>query len=296
MELIASVPSRCTLGECVIYDDRSDSLMWVDIAEKRLFIYALPTSDLQKVELPFRLGSFGLTETHGVIVAAFEQGFAFYNWQSRELRWIRQLEQDMPHTRFNDGRVDRDGVFWAGTMVESDKAPEGRHAVGKLYCLGLEGKAVAKLEGLSIPNSLCWSPDGGVLYHADTPSRCINIYENSAGSLTLKGLFVRTDPGCYPDGSCVDSEGCLWNAQWGGSQVVRYSPRGEKNTVLALPVSQPSCVCFAGEDLNLLAVTSARESLSAERLAAEPEAGNLLIYRTRHKGLAENRCKMPSPF
>ena len=296
MELIASIPSQCTLGEGVIYDDRSDSLLWVDIVEKRLFIYELSTSALESVELPFRLGSFGLTETWGVIIAAFEQGFAFYNWQTADLYWIQQLEQDLAYTRFNDGRVDHDGVFWAGTMVEPDKAPEGQYTRGKLYRLGLEGEAVVKLEGLSITNSLCWSPDGEVLYHTDTPSQCIYAYENSAGLLKSKGLLVRTETSCYPDGSCVDSKGYLWNAQWGGSQVVQYSPQGKENTVLTLPVSQPSCVCFAGEQLDLLAVTSARESLTAEQLVAEPEAGNLLIYRTYYKGLAENRCKMPHPF
>lgn len=298
MELIDSVPCQCTLGEGVIYDRRSDSLLWVDIEEKHFFCYLLATKELHTFELPYRLGSFGLTETDGVIIAAFEQGFAFYQWQTGAIKWINQLEQDLIHTRFNDGRVDREGVFWAGTMVESAKVPEGNYMLGHLYRLGLDGVAKIKLEGLSITNSLCWSPDGTVLYHADTPTQSIIRYQHNNDSSLLRsiGRLVNTESGCYPDGSCVDAQGYLWNAQWGGSKVVRYSPDGEQDCVLSLPVSQPSCVCFAGEQLNLLVVTSAQESMTAQQLNAEPQAGNLLIYYTEYRGLIENRCIMPSPF
>ena len=298
MELIDSVPCQCTLGEGVIYDSRSDGLLWVDIEENLFFYYLLAKNELQTFELPYRLGSFGLTETDGVIIAAFEQGFAFYQWQTGAIKWIQKLEQDLIYTRFNDGRVDREGVFWAGTMVESAKVPEGNYMLGHLYRLGLDGVAKIKLDGLSITNSLCWSPDGGVLYHTDTPTRSINRYQhdNGNGLLQQLGQLVVTESGCYPDGATVDAQGYLWSAQWGGSKVARYSPLGEQDFVLSLPVSQPSCVCFAGEQLNLLVVTSAQESMTAQQLNAEPQAGNLLIYQTEFTGLAENRCIMPSPF
>ncbi|MBP7370396.1 MAG: SMP-30/gluconolactonase/LRE family protein, partial [Arenimonas sp.] len=234
MQLIANLDCRCTLGEGVVYDDQTDCLLWVDIIEKKFYVYALSDEKLSVYDLPYRLGSFGLTNTAGTIIAAFEKGFAYYAWLTGELNWICRVEEHIPYTRLNDGRVDRSGRFWAGSMVESDKkcaSPElaQRAEKGTLYGLDSQGIAQPMLGDIQISNSLCWSPDGKILYHTDTPTRTIYAYayDQIQQRLSDKKVLVETAPNCYPDGSCVDAAGNVWNAQWGGWQVQCFSPSGE---------------------------------------------------------------------
>jgi len=187
--------------------------------------------------------------------------------------------------RFNDGRVDRRGRFWAGSMVEG-----AGEATGKLYCLS-KGTAEVHLTGISICNSVCFSPDGRHMYFADTPHRKILRFDTDAATGDLKNrmVLVETPPGAYPDGSNVDAEGHVWNAHWGAGRVVRYAPDGTISGGITVPASQPTCVAFGGDDLDLLLVTSARENLNELELAQQPHAGDLFIYRLGVKGIAESR-------
>ncbi|HSC68347.1 MAG TPA: SMP-30/gluconolactonase/LRE family protein, partial [Cellvibrio sp.] len=160
-----------------------------------------------------------------------------------------------------------------------------------LYSLKADGSVSQHLTGLHISNALCWSPDSRKLYHADSPTHSIRVYDFDVqtGALSNSKIFAQTETGIEPDGACVDAEGFLWNAQWGGSRVVRYAPDGNKNLVLDMPVSQATCVAFGGKNLNLLAVTSARIGLSDEVLQQQPHAGNLFIFETDFTGLPESR-------
>jgi len=156
------------------------------------------------------------------LVAAFESGFAFYTPEKDQLKWIARLETDNPGTRFNDGGTDRQGRFWAATMVESEKLARYK---GSLYCLNHDLTVTKTIGRLSIPNSLCWSPDGKTMYHTDTPSMQIKQYnyDIASGFFDNRTAFVTTNKACYPDGSTIDAQGYLWNAQWGSNRVVRYS-------------------------------------------------------------------------
>ena len=161
---------------------------------------------------------------------------------------------------------------------------------GKLYRLDHDLSITSTINNLQITNSLCWSPNSHTLYHCDTPTREINsyAYDPDTGQLAMPDVFTKTESKSFPDGSTVDSQGYLWNAQWGGSKVVRYSPNGTVDLVLDLPVSQVSCVAFGGRELNLLLVTTANQGLTAEKHAEEPRAGNLFIYETDYMGLMES--------
>lgn len=150
----------------------------------------------------------------------------------------------------------------------------------------------ARRSGLSITNSLCWSPNGEKLYHADSPSREIYQYscDTSTGELTNPVLFAKTPKNVFPDGAYVDKNGHLWSAQWGGNCVVQYSANGEIMQRIELPVSQVSCVTIGGINLDQLFVTSARDGLTQKALEAEPLAGCLFIVN-----LAES-IGLPEPI
>ncbi len=281
-ELIDIVAVGNTLGEGVLWDVRGQRVWWTDIQERRLFRYQPDVRALEHFELPERLGSFGFIAGSEEIVAAFESGFAFYHPESGRLEWIARPGHDAANVRFNDGRVDRAGRFWAGSMVEGEGSPKG-----KLYCLSGQHSRV-RLTDIAISNSLCFSADGRHLYFADTPARTILRYDIDAkGELHNRHVFAHTPPGALPDGSNIDAEGHLWNAQWGASRVVRYAPDGTISGQIGVPTAQPSCIAFGGRDLDLLFVTTAREGLSPATLAAEPHAGDLFVYRVNVKGLVD---------
>ncbi|WP_417318765.1 SMP-30/gluconolactonase/LRE family protein [Emcibacter sp.] len=291
-ELIETIPVGNILGEGVLWDSQSGTVWWTDIEASRLYHYNPENREIGHFETPERLGSFALTDKKDWFLAAFESGFARYNPVQGQVDWIARPEEDLSHTRFNDGRVDRQGRFWAGTMVEDDRS--GITERGGLYRLDPDGVARPQLGDISISNSLCWSPDGSRMYFADSPSHLIEVFDFDPvqGRPFNRKAFAETPEGIHPDGSTVDREGFLWNAQWGGGKVVRYSSGGDIHLVLDLPVSQPTCVAFGGRDLSLLFVTTARADLTEEQLKTEPDAGHLLIYQTNVVGLEEVRVKL----
>jgi sugar lactone lactonase YvrE len=284
-ELVDVVAVANTLGEGVSWDALGQRVWWTDIQERRLFRYDPVRRALQRFDLPERLGSFAFVAGSDKLLAAFESGFALYGPESGELTWIERPAHDAANMRFNDGRVDRQGRFWAGSMVEGKGRPSG-----KLYCLR-DGNAHVRITGIAISNSISFSPDGKYLYFADTPQRRISRYEVDAatGELSREQLFTRTPQGAFPDGSHVDAQGHLWNAHWGAGCIVRYAPDGSISGGFAVPATQPTCVAFGGPDFDLLFVTSAREGLGSEALALQPNAGDLFIYKTEVRGLADAR-------
>ena len=284
-ELIDIVPVGNTLGEGVLWDPAGERVWWTDIQERRLFRYDPQRRALERFDLPERLGSFGLVEGCDDIVAAFESGFAFYHPETARLDWVARPDHGAANIRFNDGRVDRQGRFWAGSMVEGPGEP-----TGKLYCLR-GGKPEVRLTGIAISNSICFSPDGKHLYFADTPQRTILRYDLDAttGAIANRRVFAQTPHGAFPDGSNVDSHGHVWNAHWGAGRVVRYAPDGSTVGTIDVPATQPTCIAFGGKDLDLLFVSSARQNLSEAVLAREPHAGDLFVYKVDIKGLADSR-------
>jgi len=280
-----------SLGESVLWDDRRRTVWWTDIHEKRLYSYDVNTRALAQWQTPARLCSFGLIEDGDSFIAAFDGGIALFDPLNSSLEWLLRPLPQGDGLRLNDGRVDRRGRFWVGSMIEPYE--EKRLARGTLYCIERDGRAIEREWGISISNGLCWSPDGQTLYFADSPQRVIYAFDMDldSGRLSGKRVFARTDKGGYPDGATVDRQGYVWSAHWNAGRIVRYSPRGEVDSILPLPVSQPTCVAFGGSELDLLIVTSARSSLSQVQLDAQPLAGHLLIYKVNFRGLPEERFR-----
>ena len=196
-----------------------------------------------------------------------------------------------PGHRFNDGRCDRAGRFWVGTMHNETRAPEG-----VLYRLA-DRELVPEIAGVRIPNSLAWSPDGAVMYFADSLDHAIYAYDfdPASGALGERRVFARTDPPGFPDGSAVDADGHLWNAEFNSGRLVRYAPDGTVSRVVDLPVDRPTCCTFGGPDLEILFVTTTSQNMTPEQRAADPLAGALLALDAGVRGLPEARFRPPPP-
>ncbi len=285
-ELIDQIPCANILGEAVQWNHREQAVWWTDIKSNKIFRYHLASKQLQSWATPEAVGCFTFCESDDRLLLACASGFVWFDKMTGALEWLAKPEAGIRGNRLNDGRVDRQGRFWAGSIVEERNTPE--QSAG-LFCLDAQPQVSQHLSGLTISNSLCWSLDSKKLYHADSPTHQIKVYDFDAqtGTLGEGKVYVQTSDQVEPDGSTIDAEGYLWNAEWGGSRLVRYSPDGEENLVLNTLVSQPTCMAFGGEDMNLLFVTSARIGLDDEALAIQPQAGNLFIYRTNFKGINE---------
>ncbi|MGD9951911.1 MAG: SMP-30/gluconolactonase/LRE family protein [Burkholderiales bacterium] len=279
-----AAPGADRLGECPLWDEREGMLWWVDSrwpAVKRLD----PASGaVMMVVLPEVVGSVALRERGGLL-AATKSGLHLLDPSSGALEARAHPEAHLPDNRFNDGRCDRQGRFWAGTMSDAKRDP-----VGSLYRVDADFACTKLRNAVIIPNSLAFSPDGRTMYFADTNRHTIWAfdYDPATGAATRERVFADTGSG-RPDGSCVDADGCLWNAEYGGWRLVRYTPAGKVDRVVEIPVANPTCCAFGGEDLGTLYVTTATQRLAPEDLAKQPLAGSLLALRPGARGLAEGR-------
>ncbi|WP_409432604.1 SMP-30/gluconolactonase/LRE family protein [Litorimonas sp. RW-G-Af-16] len=281
-----------TLGECPIWDPRSQRLLWVDIQQSKFWSLDPETDAPLSYELPQRMGSFGLMSEQGTYIGAVEDGFAIFTPAQGRFDPIAPILKPHEHLRMNDGRVDRAGHFWAGSMEEIP--PEPRQPKGKFMRLspGADGKPEISdyFENTKIPNSLCWSADGKTLYFADSTKGCImkTGYDAATGAVGSPQIFAGPYTTGAPDGSCIDAQDHLWNAVWGAGKIIRYRPDGTDALTLNLPVSQPTCVCIGGKNLDQLFVTTATDGLDTEALEAQPLAGTILRYDLGIKGRKEN--------
>jgi len=288
-KLIDIIPAGDTVGECVLWDHRSQALWWTDIQRSRLYRYDWPKRQLELLPAPERVGSFGLVAGSSQLITAFASGIAFYDPVSRAVDWLARPAADQPRVRFNDGRVDRHGRFWSGTMMDG----EHKLPVGMLYSYDARQGLRSHVSGVLISNGLCMSPDGSQLYFADSPTRTISAFEMQEpdGLLGAPRIFARTEAPAVPDGAAIDAEGCLWSAQWGGARVLRYAPDGRVDLAITVLATQLTCVCFGGPALDLLFVTSAREHLDVAALRQQPHAGDVFVYQTPFKGLPEEEYR-----
>ena len=242
------VDSQDQLGECPIWDERMHALWWVDIHGAALKRY--DGTHTTAMPMPEQPGSIALRRAGGLLVAMQTGVFAL---GTREPKLLVRPAEHEAGLRFNDGRCDRAGRFWVGTLQDPDHPPRG-----VLYCIEADGRARAVRSSIRVPNSIAWSPDGRTMYFADSPRHKIWAYDYDAqtGSASNERIFAAPHPG-FPDGSCVDAEGCLWNAEWGAARVVRYTPEGKVDRVIAVPAKKPTCCAFGGTRLDTLYITSA---------------------------------------
>ncbi len=286
-KLLSIIHASNTLGECATWDSRTQSLWWTDIQECQLFKLKYGRSGVREYTLPARLTSFGLTQNEDILLCAFDQAIVLFSPNTGEvIRTIYELPTGNAGIRFNDGRMDRSGRFWSGTMSENREYQAD--LLGELYCV-TDGSTTAVLDQVGISNGLAWSPDSSKMYFADSANHVIYRFDYDAmeGVPRNRRVFARFPDDQYPDGATVDSEGFLWTAVWGAGLVVQFSPEGDVAQRIQVPVSQPSCVAFGGGTMDLLFVTTAREGLPVDALRNETSAGALFVYETQSRGLPE---------
>ena len=279
------VRSENALGESPVWCDRTDRLFWVD-SRKPAVYYLDDRGIVGSLAMPSLIGSLALTRGSEAIVA-LRDGIYRLDLASGATELLASPDRDRLDNRFNDGRVDRDGRFWAGTMNDARRDP-----TGALYRLDPTGRCDRIEDGIIVPNSLAWSPDGRVMYFADTYRHQIWAYDfDRALGVPSRRRVFRDLAGLAgrPDGSAVDADGCLWNAEYAGGRVVRYTPAGAVDRVITVPVSNPTCCAFGGSGLDTLFITSARQRLRPEQLALEPLAGSVFAVHPGVTGIAESR-------
>jgi L-arabinonolactonase len=281
-------PQRQAHAEGVIWDDLAGVVRWTDIATSQLFAYDPATGHVSESKLPARVCCFALTHEKGVLLLALEKQVARYDSRDGSLHVLEDIEPDLPGTRANDGRCDRGGNLVFGTLNE-----RGPDKVASFYRYTREGKLHRlALPKAAITNSICFSPDGGTMYFTDSPTAQIMAcdYDAASGDVGQIRVFAQLREGFEPDGSTIDADGFLWNAEWGASRVVRYAPDGRVDATIELPARQPSCVTFAGPALDRMVITSAHLGLDAAALQAEPLNGAIFIGTPpRGHGLPEAR-------
>ncbi len=272
------------LGEGPVWCPRERALYWVDIRGQWLRRWVERGELVTSWPMPEQIGSLAIAEDGGILVA-LRSGMAVFDSMTGGFRKLVDFPGHGRTLRSNDGKCDRQGRFWVGTMERENIAP-----TGKLYRIDA-GVITTMLEGVRIPNSLCWSPDGGTMYWADSLDRVIWAFpfDIGSGALGERRVFANVDASEVPDGATVDAEGYLWSARYGGSRVVRHAPDGAVDRVINLPASQITSCAFGGNNLGTLFITSATQNMDAAQLAAEPQAGHLFAVDVGVKGLREPR-------
>jgi L-arabinonolactonase len=219
------------------------------------------------------------------MVAAFADGFAVFDPRTGRRDDIAAFESDLPQTRLNDGRTDRQGRFIAGGMDEKDLKP-----LSSVWRLDADLTLTKLFGSVRCANSTCFSPDGRTMYFADSPECEIVAfdYEPETGSVSRRRRLASfpKDRG-VPDGSCVDTEGFIWNAVWEGYRVDRFAPDGALDRSIEVPVKKPTCVAFGGRDLDTIFITTSRLGSAPELLEREPSSGGLYAVRPGVKGLVD---------
>ncbi len=276
-------PGRAVLGEGPLWDPRTGTLYWVDIAAGTVFADATKPT---RIDVRAQVGCVGLTDDPRVLVAGLRTGWHLLDLPTRSLTFLADPEADRPDCRFNDGAVDPAGGFWTGSLQDGET-----RAVGRLYRLAGDGRYTVADEGFFCSNGIDWSPDGGWMYFVDSRADAIYRYAFDAGSGSIddRKVFVDTSSlAGIPDGLRVDSAGNIWCAFWDGAHVTRFGPDGGVAEQVPVPVLRPTSVAFGGPDLRTMYITSASIDLTGDQLAQWPLSGCVLRHDVDTPGRPPN--------
>jgi len=281
---------RCHLGEGPTYDATTDTAWWFDILEGRLFEAHLGSRQIRIHRLGRMASALARIDAERQLIVA-EDGLYMRAISDGHLTLYCPLEADNAVTRSNDARVHPSGTFWIGTMGRKAEVEAG--AIYALY----RGEISRLFSAITIPNAICFSPDGALGYFADTANHVLYRVVLDPSTGLPRGapevlLHHRGVGGL--DGAVVDADGLIWNARWGGGCIDVYSPQGEHLRCLHVPARQASCPAFVGPDLSRLLVTSAWQDMDEAARAADPEHGRTFLLEVAARGRAEPDVKLAS--
>ncbi len=261
------------LGEGSLWSPEEQALYWVDIDNQRFFRFYPETRRYDTFDAGVSVGVMARRATGGLVMAT-RHGFATWDFQTNRLTYLVDPEAGLAHHRFNDGAIDCQGRFWAGTLVEQDPHP----AEGVLYRLDPDDSVHVMETGLLVPNGMCWNADNTLMYLTDSDNFTIYVYDFDAAAGTIANrrplISTQGQPG-VPDGLAIDDEGFLWSAHWGGGKVIRYTPDGKVEREFPVPALHPTSCAFGGPARNELFITTAWTALSEEERKTYPLAGDL---------------------
>jgi sugar lactone lactonase YvrE len=282
---------RCVLtwdaivGESPLWHPQERRLYWVDIQGKKVHRFDPKNGRNETFDLPEIVTCLAFRKKGGLLVT-LRKTFAFFEPDSGKLEMLAEVETDKSDTRFNDGRVDPQGRFWAGTMGD----PAWDKPVGSLYRFDPDQTVTRMCTQVVCSNGTAWSPDGRTMYYTESFRYAIYAFDfdSVTGTLANRRIFAEVDRklGAFPDGLCVDAEGHVWSNQVGVGRVVRYDPTGRIERQIQFPVPRAVGCTFGGDHLRTLYITSARETMTAQQLQAAPLSGSIFAVEPGVAGQA----------
>jgi sugar lactone lactonase YvrE len=281
--------AKAELGECPVWAAEEQALYWVDIRAPALHRLDPANGATRTWPLPSRVGSFGLRESGGAVVALVD-GFHLLDLDTGALMFLAGPAEHVPGTRFNDGKVAPDGRFFAGTMDEEQLA----RPIAPLYRLDPDGRAQEVVRDLVVSNGLAWSADGRTMFHSDSKAQVVSTYDYdpASGELTDRRVLCRpTDEQGRPDGGAADEAGYYWSAGISAGVLNRWAPDGTLDRSIPLPCARPTAPCFGGPDMRTVFVTSLRHDLPPEVLADKPLSVGIFAIRADVRGVPVGRFR-----
>lgn len=281
------------LGEGITYSNLDENLFWLDISNKsKLYKLNLSSNKNFVYDLPEIVTATSIKSTNELVLAS-NNGINLFNTKTNIFKKQIGLEDNQLQTRSNDGASDALGRFWFGTMqnnfdINGNSIPITRN-MGKLYKVDINKQVTVMEDDLGIPNTFVWSPDNSKFYFTDTLTGTIKSYDFNlqTGTLTNKQNFINIDRG-LPDGSTIDTDGCLWNCRWGGSCIVRFTPDGKIDQFIEMPVQNITNCVFGGSDMKTLFITTARN----EDDGRTDMDGDLFAINLQYQGIEDHKSKI----
>jgi len=271
-------------GEGIFWNQSDGCIWWTDIEGLSIWSYKPSTAQSSQLPMDDRVCCFAPRQSGGLIIG-FADRLSLFDLATREEQFIGRFEPDNDATRVNDGRTDRQGRFIVGGMNEVDGS-----ANSSVYRVDADLSVTKIIHGVACANSTCFSPDGKTMFFADTPDNEIVAYEYDCDSGIVSNRRVHCsfseEPG-LPDGSCVDAEGGVWNAEWEGRRVVRVNTDGVIDQVIEVPVWKPTCCAFGGAELDTLFITTSRFLSDEKSIANEPLSGGLFAVKPGVAGVLD---------
>lgn len=270
------------LGEGPLWNSHEKTLYWVDIEGESFHRYYPETEKQESFQVGQPIGCLAFRAKDGLLLA-LRDGFGYWDLKKGTLEIIANPIEDRDNTRFNNGKADRKGRMWAGTLSEDNQ--------NCLYRLDPDGSIHTMERGITISNGIGWSPDDKTMYYTDSPLRVIYAYDFdlSSGEIKNRRDFIRVPiTEGFPDGLTVDSEGFIWSAKWDGWRITRYDPDGKVERVVNMPVQRPTSCTFWGENLDQLYITSAWTGLHEIDRREQTFAGDVFRIQTDFTGQREN--------